>query len=181
MKLVTLVAVTIAALPIASAGNTLPMIMNVSVETDADTIRITYDVDDPEGDSMSVLLRFAGADGGVDGPVTGIGGDIGPGVLTGTAKVIAIDRSEAAGLPEPFIPRLLAHDGTEARRPAGQIERTREGRSHDVGGPSSLRRQCWIDDANGRSPGAKAATVKPLVPSLSAGSRAASAAARSSQ
>ncbi len=112
MRVVVLVTVTIAVLAAAAAGNVLPTVMNVSVETVGDTIRITYDVDDLDGDSMSILLRFAGVDGGVDGAVAGIGGDIGAGVLSGTAKVIAIDRTVASGLPEPFIPRLLAYDGT---------------------------------------------------------------------
>lgn len=107
-----MVAVTIAVLAAGSAGNVIPMVMNVSAETAGDTIRITYDLDDPDGDSMSVLLRFAGADGGVNGPVAGISGDIGSGVLSGVAKVIAVDRTVFTGLPEPFVPRLLAHDGT---------------------------------------------------------------------
>jgi hypothetical protein len=112
LRLLTLVALTIGILPVASAGNVLPVVTDVSVKTAGDTIRITYDIDDPDGDTMRVLLRFAGADGGVDGPVVGISGDIGDGVLSGTARVITIDRSVATGLPEPFIPRLLAHDGT---------------------------------------------------------------------
>ena len=112
MRLLALVAATIAVLPVASTGNVLPIIMNVSVETVGDTIRITYDVDDPDGDSMRVLLRFAGRDGGADGPAPGIDGDIGPGVRTGTARVITVDRAAAVELPESFVPRLLAHDGT---------------------------------------------------------------------
>jgi formylglycine-generating enzyme required for sulfatase activity len=112
LRLLTLVALAIAVLTVNSAGNVLPMITNVSVETVGDTIRITYDIDDPDGDSMAVLLRFAGADGGVDGPVAGISGNVGAGVLSGTAKAITVDRTVATGLPEPFIPRLLAHDGT---------------------------------------------------------------------
>ncbi|MFH1689850.1 MAG: SUMF1/EgtB/PvdO family nonheme iron enzyme [Candidatus Eisenbacteria bacterium] len=111
MRLLVFTAVATVALAITCSGNTVPMIMNVSVETAGDTIRITYDVDDPDGDRMTVLLRFAGADGGVDGPVTGIGGDMGTGVLSGTAKVIAIDLAVATGLPEPLVPRILAHDG----------------------------------------------------------------------
>jgi hypothetical protein len=112
LRLLVLVALTITILPVASAGNVLPVVTDVSVKTVGDTIRITYDVDDPDGDSMRVLLRFAGADGGMDGPVAGISGDVGAGVLSGAARVIVIDRSVAAGLPEPFTPRLLAHDGT---------------------------------------------------------------------
>ena len=112
MRVAALVTVTIAFLAAGAAGNVLPMVMNLSVETVGDTIRIMYDVDDPDGDSMSILLRFVGADGGVNGPVAGISGDIGTGVLSGPGKAITVDRAAATGLPEPFVPRLLAYDGT---------------------------------------------------------------------
>ena len=113
LRSIALVAIVVAAVPVMCQGNVLPLITNVSVETAGDTVRVAYDVDDPDGDSMTVLLRFAGADGGVARPIAGIGGDLGPGVTSGTGKVITIDRAAATcELPEPFVPRLLAHDGT---------------------------------------------------------------------
>ncbi len=113
MRVLVFTAAATAVLVISCSANTLPMITNVSVETAGDTVRVAYDVDDPDGDSMTVLLRFAGADGGVARPIAGIGGDLGPGVTSGTGKVITIDRAVATSeLPEPFVPRLLAHDGT---------------------------------------------------------------------
>jgi hypothetical protein len=48
LRLLAFVALTIVVLPVASAGNVLPMVTDVSVETVGDTIRITYDIDDPD-------------------------------------------------------------------------------------------------------------------------------------
>lgn len=106
---------TLAALAVltpACGANVIPMVMNVATESSGDTMRITYDVEDPDGDEMTVLLRFAGAEGGVDGPGRGITGDIGPGVTSGERLTIAIDTANTDyDLPAHLVPRLLAHDG----------------------------------------------------------------------
>jgi len=103
----------LAALPAFCAANVLPIITNVSVETVGDSTRIVYDVLDLDGDTMTVLLRFAGASGGLDGPADGVSGDIGPGVTSGPGRTIVIDRAVAAdAVPERAAPRLLADDGT---------------------------------------------------------------------
>ena len=52
----------------AAPANTIPIITNVKTVCDPDTIRIAYDLDDPDGDRMTVLLRFAGSDFLLDAP-----------------------------------------------------------------------------------------------------------------
>ena len=64
----------------AGAANVIPMITNVETEAAGDTLRVTFDVDDPDGDEMTVLLRFAGLEGGL------CGGDVSQVIKTGPHK-----------------------------------------------------------------------------------------------
>lgn len=100
------------ALVIASAANTLPIVTNVGIAAREDSIRITYDVVDPDGDAMTVLLRFAGSDVLLEAAGEGVVGDLGGGVTSGEDKAIAVARAALpTDLSEPLVPRVLASDG----------------------------------------------------------------------
>jgi formylglycine-generating enzyme required for sulfatase activity len=97
----------------AAAANTVPIVTDVRTVTDGDTIRITYDVLDPDDDRMTVLLRFAGSEFLLDGPADGAGGEIGSGIASGGNKVITVSRERLpAELQSAPVARVLAHDGT---------------------------------------------------------------------
>lgn len=98
---------------VGAGANTLPIITNVRTVARADTVRVTYDLFDPDGDEMIVLLRFAGTEIRVGGPSAGVGGDLGGGITTGEGRVITIERiALPAELPEPPAARVLAYDGS---------------------------------------------------------------------
>lgn len=96
-----------------AAGNTLPIVTNVVTAARGDTVVVNYDLLDPDGDRMTVLLQFAGSEVRIDGPGAGIAGDIGRGVETGTGMLITLERSSLpAALPRPIVARVLAYDGS---------------------------------------------------------------------
>jgi len=114
--------------PTVTQANTLPIITNVTTTADGDSIVIGYDIEDPDGDVMRVMLYEAGTDDPPFEPPVARG-DIAEGVTTGTSKRIVLDVDElviagpdtatdsdpgTGNTSEPldFIPRLLAHDGT---------------------------------------------------------------------
>jgi len=102
--------VCLAAMP--ALGNTLPMITDVVVEARGDTLVIEFDLADPDGDEMTVLLFAAGTDLALPPDEPGVVGDIGTGIFSGPGKKITVSLSEVReGAAAPFIPRLLAHDG----------------------------------------------------------------------
>lgn len=96
----------------AAPANTIPIITNVRTACDRDTIRVAYDLLDPDGDRMTVLLRFAGSEFLLDAPSADVKGDIGPAITSGVGKAIAMSRER---LPEELrsspSARVLARDG----------------------------------------------------------------------
>ena len=96
----------------AAPGNTLPIVTNVEVAAAEDTVIVAYDVADPDDDTMTVILRFAGSELLLKGSTEGLAGDIGGGVSTGEGKVITVAREILpTELSEPLAARVLAHDG----------------------------------------------------------------------
>ena len=110
MALATWVALALAA---PAAANTLPNITDVVVTACGDSLHIAYDVSDPDGDTMDVILYVAGSDVTISADAPGVTGDIGPGIESGPGRTISIDAAAAGlGAQGPFVPRLLAYDGT---------------------------------------------------------------------
>jgi formylglycine-generating enzyme required for sulfatase activity len=96
----------------AAAGNTLPIVTNVTVAASEDTIRIDYDVLDPDDDAMTVILRFGGSELLLKGSSEGVAGDVGGGISSGEGKVIAVARDVLPpDLSESPVARVLAYDG----------------------------------------------------------------------
>ncbi len=90
----------------------LPIITNVRTSVEGDSLAILYDVLDPDGDEMTILLKIAGSDAGIGADAAGVRGDIGGGIASGENRRIILGRSALAeGELEDFIPRLLAYDG----------------------------------------------------------------------
>ncbi len=90
----------------------LPIITNVRTSVEGDSLAILYDVLDPDGDEMTILLRIAGSDAGIDADAASVRGDIGGGIASGESRRIILGRSALPeGELEDFIPRLLAYDG----------------------------------------------------------------------
>jgi formylglycine-generating enzyme required for sulfatase activity len=97
---------------VVASANTLPIVTGVKVAASGDTVRVTYDVVDPDDDEMTIALRFAGSDILLDGPSDGVGGDVGPGVVSGEGRLIKLSHGALEGIPStPPAPRVLAHDG----------------------------------------------------------------------
>jgi len=115
MRSLTLATVALLALSVSAPGsaNVLPIITDVRTASSGDTVRITYDIVDPDGDEMTVILGVAGTDVKIEAPHPAASGAIGPGVASGDGRVIVLVRSAFDGtLPEPLVPRLMAYDGT---------------------------------------------------------------------
>jgi len=90
----------------------LPIITNVRTSVSEDSLTVTYDLLDPDGDEMAVLLRVAGSDERIEAGAPGVRGAIGEGVTSAENLTIVLDRSAVpGGTFEGFIPRLLAYDG----------------------------------------------------------------------
>jgi formylglycine-generating enzyme required for sulfatase activity len=102
-----------AILSTSAAANTLPIVTDVHTDARGDSVIISYDVFDPDGDEMTVLLRFAGSAFGINGPGNGVRGDLGKGIVSGEGRVVVVDRSALReGLPERLVARILAYDGS---------------------------------------------------------------------
>jgi formylglycine-generating enzyme required for sulfatase activity len=100
------------ALAAAARANVLPIITDVATTRTPEQITISYDVDDLDGDALTVILIVPAAALRLDAPTEAVAGDIGPGVGSGEEKRITIDLSALADtLPAPFVPRLMAYDG----------------------------------------------------------------------
>lgn len=75
-------------------------------------IVVTYDVLDPDGDHMTVMLLAAGGEVWFGGSEHGVSGDIGPGIGSGSGKRIVLrPRALSELLDDGFVPRLRAFDG----------------------------------------------------------------------
>jgi len=108
-----LVPLAILSASVGADANTLPIITNVRTAARGDTVLVEYDLFDPDGDEMTVLLRFAGTEIRLNGPSGGVAGDLGSGITSGEGRMMTIDRRALpAELPEPVTARVLAYDGS---------------------------------------------------------------------
>jgi formylglycine-generating enzyme required for sulfatase activity len=104
------------ALPGSSLANEPPQVTNVLAQQRPGTmlVDVTYDLDDPDGDVMTVWLRLS-EDAGETFPIScvTVSGDVGPGVQSGTGKGIVWD----AGVDYPdhvgdeYVVKVIASDG----------------------------------------------------------------------
>jgi hypothetical protein len=100
----------------AAAQNQVPVISNVNVTVDwnAKTMSIQYDVADIESDPVSVKVELSG-NGGASYALTAqtlFSGDVGTGILSGTGKVVSADLANIT--PQPggaYRIRIVAEDG----------------------------------------------------------------------
>lgn len=95
------------------AQNGAPAIQNftASVDWPAQTLTLTYDVNDPENDPLEIQVQFSN-DGGKTFAVTNqvaVSGDVGFPVLPGTGRTISCDLSNLSG-SGTFQARLVALD-----------------------------------------------------------------------
>jgi formylglycine-generating enzyme required for sulfatase activity len=95
-----------------AAANVLPVITNVVVRLEADEIIVSYDVEDPDNETMDIVLRIAGTELRVEPDAPGVSGDIGRSVAGGSGKAIHLPLSTLPeNSPDAFVPRILAYDG----------------------------------------------------------------------
>ena len=93
-------------------ANVLPIIMNVAVEREGDELVVSYDVTDPDNETVDIVLRIAGTELRIEPSAPGVSGDIGRDVADGPGKVIRLPLSALPDeLPDGFVPRILAYDG----------------------------------------------------------------------
>ena len=97
--------------------NQIPIVSNARAQQRAGTglVYIAYDVEDPDGDVMTVWVKIS-ADGGVtfEVPARTFDGDVGAGIRSGTGKEIVWDAGADA-------PHTL---GSNYVDPVGEIERS---------------------------------------------------------
>jgi len=106
--------------------NRAPIVSNAHAEQHPGThlVDITYDVEDPDGDSMTVSVQFSD-DGGetFNVPAKTFSGDIGPGVTSGKGKRVVWDAG--ADVPNTFgsnyVAKITADDGVIDALPDGVL------------------------------------------------------------
>ncbi len=101
-----------------AVANVLPVITNVMVGSEEDKIVVSFDIDDPDNETVDVVLRIAGTDLRIEPDAPGVSGDIGRSVACGSGKTIRLPLSAIPGDPsdslmprDSFVPRILAYDG----------------------------------------------------------------------
>ncbi len=112
MKLFLHLVVTAFLMAAPASANIVPVITNVTVELVGDELVVSYDVMDPDNETVDIVLRIAGTDLRVEPDAPGVSGDIGRSVACGSEKAIHLPLSAVPGSSSgSFVPRILAYDG----------------------------------------------------------------------